>query len=107
MANQEKSFVQSEQLIFDLINEMPSQEYWIAKSFLVLADNYVQTSNLFQAKHTLEGVINNYEGEDVVNEAKEMMKEIERMEAGEEEEKEGNQEIDINMGEEENEKLFE
>ena len=86
---------------------MPSQEYWIAKSFLVLADNYVQTSNLFQAKHTLEGVINNYEGEDIVNEAKEMIKENQRMEAGEEEENEGNQETDINMGEEENEKLFE
>ncbi len=107
MANKEKSFVQSEQLIFDMINEMPSQEYWIAKSFLILADNYMQTSNVFQAKHTLEGVINNYEGEDIVNEAKEMMKEIERMEAGEDTETKVNQEIDINMGEEENQELFE
>jgi len=106
MANIEQNYVESEQLIFDMINEMPSQEYWIAKSFLILADNYVKTDNVFQAKHTLEGIINNYEGEDIVSEAKEMLAEIEKGENQSEEEN-GETDVEINMGEEENNQLFE
>jgi TolA-binding protein len=106
MANQEQNYVESEQLIFDMINEMPSQEYWIAKSFLILADNYVKTDNVFQAKHTLEGIISNYEGEGIVKEAKEMLEEIEK---GENQTEGGSEEgdVEINMGEEENNQLFE
>jgi len=63
-------YTESEKLIFDLINEFASFEYWVAKSFILLSDVYVGTGNYYQAKYTLQSVIDNYKGEDLVNEAR-------------------------------------
>ena len=71
---------ESEKLIFELINNLPSYEYWIAKAFILLSDNYVATGNLYQAKHTLKSVIENYEGIDLVLEAQRKMAEIQELE---------------------------
>ncbi|OPZ96523.1 MAG: Tetratricopeptide repeat protein [Bacteroidetes bacterium ADurb.Bin408] len=60
------NYKESEKIIFEIINQMPSYEYWIAKSFILLADNLVKMDNIFQAKHTLQSIIDNYEGLDLV-----------------------------------------
>ncbi len=73
-------YQESEKLIFELINILPSYEYWIARAFILLADNYVATGNLYQAKHTLQSVIDNYEGVDLVMEAQKKMTEIQELE---------------------------
>jgi TolA-binding protein len=49
---------------YEIINKMPSHDYWVAKSFLLLADVFVATKDDFQAKSTLQSVIENYEGDD-------------------------------------------
>jgi outer membrane protein assembly factor BamD (BamD/ComL family) len=54
----------SQKTAFELINKMPSHDYWVAKSFLLLADNYVALKDPFQAKSTLQSIISNYEGDD-------------------------------------------
>ncbi|WP_133553414.1 tetratricopeptide repeat protein [Pedobacter duraquae] len=62
---------------FDLINNMPSYDYWVAKSFLLLADNYIATKDLLQAKSTLLSLIDNYDGkDDIVPAAKEKLEKI-------------------------------
>lgn len=68
------NFDESEKIIFQLINQVPSYDYWIAKAFILLADNYIEKGNLFQAKHTLQSIIDNYEGEDLVVIAKDKLK---------------------------------
>ena len=61
---------ETEKTIFELINQVPSYDYWVAKAFILLADNYVKIGNSFQAKHTLKSVIENYDGDQaVINEA--------------------------------------
>jgi len=70
----------SERHIFELINTLPSYEYWIAKAFILLSDNYVATDNIFQAKHTLKSVIDNYDGKELVEIALQKLKEIEEKE---------------------------
>lgn len=40
---------------------MPSYDYWIGKSFILLADNYVALKDTFQAKQTLQSLIDNFE----------------------------------------------
>lgn len=77
--NQAK-YTDSEKLIFELINKLPSYEFWIAKSFILLSDIYVATGNIFQAKHTLKSLIDNYEGKDLVDIAKAKLAEIEKSE---------------------------
>ncbi|MDB5022105.1 MAG: hypothetical protein JWQ28_3232 [Pedobacter sp.] len=62
---------------FDLINNMPSYDYWVAKSFLLLADNYVALKDNLQAKSTLLSLIDNYDGKDeIVATAKEKLQKI-------------------------------
>lgn len=73
-------YQESEKIIFELINTLPSYDYWIAKAFILLSDNYVATGNLYQAKHTLQSVIDNYQGVDLVQEAQKKMAEIEALE---------------------------
>ena len=55
------NYKQSKEECFDVINQVPSYDYWIAKSFILLADNYVALKDTFQAKETLKSVLNNYE----------------------------------------------
>ncbi|MCF8331919.1 MAG: tetratricopeptide repeat protein [Bacteroidales bacterium] len=50
----------SEDLLFEIINQVPSYDYWIAKSFILIADLYTQKGNIVQAKATLRSIIDNY-----------------------------------------------
>ncbi|OFX78641.1 MAG: hypothetical protein A2X12_08110 [Bacteroidetes bacterium GWE2_29_8] len=70
------NYDESEKLIFEIINQVPSYDYWIAKSFILLAENYVKKENFFQAQHTLKSIIDNYEGEDLVKIAQEKLDKI-------------------------------
>lgn len=62
---------------FDVINNLGSYEYWVAKSFILLADAYAGKGDDFQAKSTLESIIENYEGEDdIIPSAKERLEKL-------------------------------
>ena len=63
------SLLQAEKLIFELA-ESYHNDHYIAKGFLLLADIYIKQENNFQAKATLESIINNHDGEELVNLAK-------------------------------------
>ena len=64
------NLVLAEELIFSL-SEDYSNDHFIAKAFILLSDIYVVQDNLFQAKATLESIIENHENEDLVNIARE------------------------------------
>ena len=49
---------------FELTNKMPSHDYWVAKTYILIADNYVGMKDNFQAKSTLQSIIDNYESDD-------------------------------------------
>ncbi len=63
-------FLSSEKTVFDLVNQEPSYPQWMAKALIVLADDYVSVNDNFQAKHTLNTVIENATDTAVVNMAK-------------------------------------
>lgn len=64
---------------FDVINTMSSHDYWVAKSFILLADIYAAQGDNFQAKSTLESVIANYDVEDdILPSAKERLDKLNR-----------------------------
>ncbi|MCK5168941.1 MAG: tetratricopeptide repeat protein, partial [Bacteroidales bacterium] len=50
----------AEHEIFDFASQNTSQEYWLAKSFILLANIYYYQKDNFQAKHTLKSIIDNY-----------------------------------------------
>lgn len=72
-----KEYDKAQETAFDVINNMGVHDYWVAKSFLLLADTYSVKGNKLQAKSTLESVIENYEGDDdVIPSAKKRLRKL-------------------------------
>ncbi len=59
------NYEEAEEQIFEYINKLSAYDHWLAKTFLLLADLYIETDNTFQAKHTLESIIENVEDDDL------------------------------------------
>ncbi|MFC5623872.1 tetratricopeptide repeat protein [Algoriphagus winogradskyi] len=60
LASQEKGEItQSNELIFDQSGPFVNYDYWYGRIFLLLADNYVKSGEEFQAKATLESIVEN------------------------------------------------
>ncbi len=87
----------AQKFVFELINKYSAYDYWVAKSFILLADIYAQKGNRYQAEQTLESIIENYEGDDGLKEtAVEKLNALKGKDAGEKvkvDEDEGGEEI--------------
>ena len=73
-----KQYDEAENKVFNIADNFSSYDYWVAKSFIALADVYVAKENYFQAKETLRSVIDNYKGGDLKQEARAKLAEVER-----------------------------
>ena len=65
----DEDLVLAEQLIFALAEDY-NNDHFIAKAFILLSDIYMAQSNVFQAKATLESIIENHDDEGLVNVAR-------------------------------------
>ncbi len=73
---QKKDYKSTQKIIFDLADHFSAFELWVAKSYQLLAETYVKQNDFFQAKATLQSLIDNYEGEEIINACKARMLEI-------------------------------
>ncbi len=70
----------AKKMSFVIINDIPSYDYWIGKSFLLLGDIYTKQGDNFQAKSTLQSVLDNYEGDDEIKpEARKKLDELNKL----------------------------
>lgn len=83
----EGKFDASEKRIFDLLSSGTPYEYWLAKSYILLGDIYVEKGNLFQAKHTYKSIVDNFEGQDLVKIADDKYKAVIKLEEEQEQSK--------------------
>lgn len=60
----------------EAITADPASDYWLAKSFILWADIFHARGNNLQAKQTLQSIIDNYDGEDLVQLALEKRNQI-------------------------------
>jgi TolA-binding protein len=74
--HRQSEFARCEKAIFDLVDKFASYDHWVAKAFILLAENYVKLGNIAQAKYTLSSVIDNHEGAELVEEARQALKKI-------------------------------
>ncbi|GAB4251845.1 MAG: tetratricopeptide repeat protein [Vicingaceae bacterium] len=93
--------------IFSLIKNFGSYQYWIAKSLILLADNYLAKDDKFQAKATLQNVIDNAKDEELVSIAKDKLASIIKSEEESQRKVEEDIEVDWNIDETIYNKLFE
>ncbi|MDZ4845012.1 MAG: tetratricopeptide repeat protein [Chitinophagales bacterium] len=59
------NFTQSMNECKVMVEQKPTHEYWRVKGFILLADNYHKLGNIFQAKATLQSIVDNYKGEEL------------------------------------------
>jgi TolA-binding protein len=55
------NYKQSKELVLKLTHITPSYDYWIAKGFILLGDDYVAMADTFQAKETYKSIVTNYQ----------------------------------------------
>lgn len=72
---------EAEKLIFEYISKASINDYYLAKTYLLWADIYYQRGNILQAKQTLQSIVDNYEGEDLRNMARQKLEMIAQKEA--------------------------
>ncbi|MFZ4798036.1 MAG: tetratricopeptide repeat protein, partial [Bacteroidia bacterium] len=76
-----KDYKASSKTIFELNDNFSKYEFWVAKAFILLSDVYVAQKDYFQAKATLQSVIDEYSKDDLKIIALEKLKKIEDDEA--------------------------
>ena len=62
-----------QEMIYTLVNQVPSYPRWIGKGFILLADNFLALDDTFNAKVTLQSVIDNADDAELVQIAKEKL----------------------------------
>jgi len=69
----DKKYDKSQDIIFQLINELPSYQIWIQKSLLILAKTYIMQEDLFQAQHVLVELEKKSQDPEVLKELQEIL----------------------------------
>lgn len=62
----QRNLTAAEEQCYALLKQKPGYDYWIAKSYLLIADIFESDSDYFQAKSTLQSIIDNYKGADEI-----------------------------------------
>jgi len=73
----QKKYKQSLEVLYELNNVYYVYEEWLGKSFLLIADNFIQMDEVFQAKATLQSIIEKATYKESVKEAKKKLADLE------------------------------
>lgn len=65
----QKRYKDAEKEVFSLVKKFPSYDHWKAKAFILLGDIYVGLDDLFQARATLQSVVDHCAEPDLVEQA--------------------------------------
>jgi outer membrane protein assembly factor BamD (BamD/ComL family) len=71
---------QSDTMIYKLVDQVPSYPYWIAKGFILLADNFIANDDLYNAKITFQSVIDNADDQELISIAREKLEILQKSE---------------------------
>lgn len=74
-----QAYPEAERMIEEIVKDA-SSDYWLAYSFILWADIYYARGNSLQAKQTLQSIVDNYDGADLVEVA---MKKLEAIDSAE------------------------
>jgi TolA-binding protein len=77
----QKEHTQAYETLVSLNNDFASYESWVGKSYLLLADNFIAQNDFFNAKATLQSLIDNFPTESVKEEARKKLGEVQAVEA--------------------------
>jgi TolA-binding protein len=81
--HQQKEYKQSNETLISLNSDFAEYQEWVGKAYLLLADNYVAMENVFQAKATLQSLIENFPSQQVKEASRKKLLEIDKRQADE------------------------
>lgn len=85
--------------IKELVQQKPGYDYWLARGIILLADVYVVRGDYFNARYSLESVINGYKGDDdIIPTAQGKLAELDDLENQENKNKTDNDPDEIDLG---------
>jgi TolA-binding protein len=74
----QKDYKQSNETLISLNTDFKEYQDWVGKSYLLMADNYVAMNNVFQAKGTLESLVEHFPSQDVKEAARKKLQQIDK-----------------------------
>ena len=77
---EQEKYDSSLETLFDLNDKFNNYDQWVGKSFLLIAENYIAKDEIFQAKATLNSLIDNHPMESIKEKAKKKLKELKNKE---------------------------
>ncbi|HSY62807.1 MAG TPA: tetratricopeptide repeat protein, partial [Cytophaga sp.] len=84
-----KQYKQSIETLYDFNNTYSSYEVWLGKSFLLIAENFIAKDELFQARETLNSIVEKSPNADIKKQARERLDQLKALEATKNQSKEG------------------
>lgn len=104
--NEEYDKVENE--VFKFAKTNTPHQYWLGRSFVLLADVYAKNKNFVQAKATLQSIIDNYNKKDdgIIELAKSKIEEIEKIENQKKEPVANKEKLNIDYTNDVNNQLF-
>ena len=76
----DKNLSDCESKIKSILSSNYSSDYWFARTFILYGDLYKEKGNYFQARHTYQSIVDNYDGDDLVQMALEKIAEVDKLE---------------------------
>jgi TolA-binding protein len=86
------AYEDSQRKVFELAKELPDYKKWLAKAMIVLARDYWALGDEFQASHTLQQLLENFDDPQILAEARNFKMEIEAAKAAEKKKEEQKEE---------------
>ncbi|MCX7769014.1 MAG: tetratricopeptide repeat protein [Flavobacteriales bacterium] len=75
-----RDYERCEKKILDWANSLSHQRHWLARLYILLGQTYVALGNSFQARATLQSIVDNHDGPEEVAEARRLLEELNRSE---------------------------
>ena len=76
----QKEYKQCYETLVSLNTDFAAYDDWVGKSFLLLSDNFLAQNDLFQAKMTLQSLVDKFPLQNVKDEARQRLKQLEQSE---------------------------
>ncbi len=87
-------YKRSKEAVFSLVDKHPGHKKWTIKALILLADNYRELNDLFQAKETLKDIIEHHDDQKVLKRVRKKLEEIKALERKKEEKAEQKKEME-------------
>ena len=91
----------SDTVIYQLVDQVPSYPHWIAKGFILLADNFIAKDDIYNARITFQSVIDNSDDKMLIEIAQEKLSMLDKAEKEQREnqlEKRRSDTLEIDLG---------